>query len=321
MTGCLRCLRTPVLTGVFVLAAALLLQGCATPQVATLDTHWPLGLATRVELPDVPFYPQEDFECGPAALAMVAAAAGVAVLPQALVEHVYLPGRKGALQPEMLAAARRQGLLAYPLRPHLEDLLREVAAGHPVLVFQNLALSFYPVWHYAVVIGFDRERNVVLMHSGRSKRLEMSLFTFERTWARGQHWAMLALAPAQLPASAEPAAYGAAVAALERVNPRAAQAAYAAALQLWPDDRAALLGAGNTAYALGQRHAAITAYRLAVHRRPDFADAWNNLAQALLDAGEAGPAGAAIKKAVALGGVRLPRYLELQVKIGGKKRP
>ena len=90
MTGCLRCLGTPVLTGVFVLAAALLLlQGCATPQVATLDTHWPLGLATRVELPDVPFYPQEDFECGPAALAMVAAAAGVAVLPQALVEQVY----------------------------------------------------------------------------------------------------------------------------------------------------------------------------------------------------------------------------------------
>lgn len=320
MTGWRRCLQTPVLTGVFVLAAALL-QGCATPQVATLDAHWPPGLATRVELPDVPFYPQEDFECGPAALAMVAAAAGVAVLPQALVEQVYLPGRKGALQPEMLAAGRRQGLLAYPLRPQLEDLLREVAAGHPVLVFQNLALSFYPVWHYAVVIGFDRERNVVLLHSGRSKRLEMSLFTFERTWARGQHWAMLALAPARLPASAEPAAYGAAVAALERVNPRAAQTAYAAALQRWPDHRTALLGAGNTAYALGQRHAAITAYRLAVHRQPDFADAWNNLAQALLDAGEAGPAGAAIKKAVALGGVRLPRYLELQAKIGGKKRP
>jgi tetratricopeptide (TPR) repeat protein len=276
-------------------------------------------LATQVELSKVPFYPQEDFECGPAALAMVAGAAGVSVLPQALVEQVYLPGRKGALQLEMLAATRRQGLLAYPLAPRLEALLREVTAGHPVLVFQNLAFSFYPVWHYAVVIGFDRERNVLILRSGRTQRLEMSLFTFERTWARGHYWSMLALAPGQLPVTAEPASYDVAVAALERVNPRAAQTAYAAALQQWPGDRAALLGAGNAAYALGQREAAIQAYRAAVRWHADFADAWNNLAQVLLDTGDVKEAAFAIEKAVALGGVRLPRYQELQREIESKK--
>jgi tetratricopeptide (TPR) repeat protein len=314
MTGFLTCPRTPVLTGVFVWVA-LLLGGCATPQMVTLGDHWPVDLATSAELSGVPFFPQEDFECGPAALAMVAAVAGVELLPEALVEQVYLPARKGSLQVEMMAASRRQGLLAYPLRPRMEDLLREVAAGHPVLVFQNLAFSFYPVWHYAVVIGFDRQRNILLLRSGRTERLEMSMFTFERTWARGKYWSMMALSPGGLPATAEPEVYVVATAALERVNPRAAQSAYAAALRRWPDERAALLGAGNTAYALGQTAVAVDAYRAAVSRHPDFAEAWNNLAQLLLEQGKRNEASQAIAKAVALGGVRLPRYQELQLLI------
>jgi tetratricopeptide (TPR) repeat protein len=295
-----------------------MLGGCATPQVATLGERWPDDLVTQVELAHIPFYPQEDNECGPAALAMVASAAGVTIAPETLVEQVYLPGRKGSLQLEMLAASRRQGLLAYPLSPHVEALMREVAAGHPVLVFQNLAFSFYPVWHYAVVIGFDRARNVLLLRSGRTERMEMSLFTFERTWARAQYWSMVALPPGQLPATAEPQTYAGAAAALERVNPKAAQTAYAAALRAWPQDRAAWLGAGNTAYTLGQHELARNAYQTAVQQHPDFADAWNNLAQVLLELGQRREASLAIAKAVALGGSRLERYLELQLKINEK---
>ncbi len=317
MSRPLRDLRTPVLTGVLVWVV-LMLAGCATPQVALLDARWPVDIPARVELTEVPFFPQEDYECGPAALAMVANAAGVNVTPGVLVEQVYLPGRQGSLQPEMLAATRRQGLLAYPLKPKLEELLREVAAGHPVLVFQNLAFQVYPVWHYAVVMGFDRERHVLLLHSGRTARMEISFFAFERTWARGQYWAMLALKPGQLPATVEPQTYTAAAAALERVSARAAQPAFAAALQRWPDQRAALLGVGNTAYTLGQRDDAAKAYRQAVLKHADFADGWNNLAQVLLELNRRKEASQAIARAVALGGERLPAYLALQQEILSK---
>jgi len=307
-------LRIPALAGIF-LVVTLFMSGCATPQIAALDAHWPPGLAPQVELTEVPFYPQDEHQCGPAALAMVAGAAGVAVSPDALVSQVYLPGREGSLSIELLAASRRHTLLSYPLPPRVEDLMREVAAGHPVLVLQNLAFSWYPLWHYAVVIGFDRERNLLLLRSGRTERMEMSLFTFERTWARSGYWAMLALAPGQLPATAEPAVYVDAVAALERVNPAAAQQAYAAALPRWPQERGLLLGLGNSAYALGQRDAAIAAYRAALAQHVDFADAWNNLAQALLEGAAYQEAAQAISKAAALGGPRLPRYLELQREI------
>jgi tetratricopeptide (TPR) repeat protein len=315
--GLIARLRTPALAGVFVLAFVLL-SGCATPQVTSLDARWPAELPDKVELTDVPFFPQEDYECGPAALAMVAGAAGVSVLPDDLVEQVYLPGRKGSLQQEMLAATRRQGLVAYPLSPRLEDLMREVAAGNPVLVFQNLSFEVYPVWHYAVAIGYDRDRNTLVLHSGRTERMEMSLFTFERTWARGQYWSMLALPPTRLPATADASVYTSATAALERLNPKAAQVAYTTALHKWPDERTALLGAGNTAYALGQPSAAIAAYQSAVNHHPDFADAWNNLAQVLMERGDRTQAAEAIGKAVALGGNRLSRYQSLQLQINAK---
>jgi tetratricopeptide (TPR) repeat protein len=316
MIACLKSLRAPALAGVFVLVIALL-GGCATAQMETLASRWPADLPTRVELAEVPFFPQEDYECGPAALAMVAGAAGIEVSPESLVEQVYLPGRKGALQQEMMAATRRQGLVAYPLSPQIESIMREVAAGNPVLVFQNLAFSVYPVWHYAVVIGYDRDRNVLLLHSGRTERMEISLFAFERTWARGNYWSMVALAPTRLPVTAEPNVYGVAVAALERASPYAAQSAYAVALKTWPDDRAALLGAGNTAYALGEYENAIKAYRQATDRHADFAEAWNNLAQVLLEQGRRAEASNAVSRAVALGGARLPQYLELQQIIVG----
>jgi ABC-type bacteriocin/lantibiotic exporter with double-glycine peptidase domain len=272
-------------------------------------------LAQQADLKGVPFFAQKEYECGPAALAMVMNAAGVAITPDELVGHVYLPARKGSLQVEMLAATRKQGLLAYPLQPALKDLLQEVAAGHPVLVFQNVSLPVYPVWHYAVVIAYDLERNTITLHSGETERLEMSLFTFERVWARGHYWAMLALKPEQLPATADARTFARTVAALEVQHPDAARIAYTTALQRWPREPRLLFGLGNSSYALKDLSSAALAYQQAVVQQVDFADAWNNLAQVQFESGQLALAKGSIAHAVALGGVRMAQYLELQAQI------
>lgn len=306
--------RTAVLAAA-VACLVLMLGGCATPQVRGLQEHWPDTLPATATIAHVPFHPQEDYQCGPAALAMAAGAAGMPLVPESLVDQVYLPARQGSLQLEMLAAARRYGMLSYRIRPGIDALLQEVAAGNPVIVLQNLSFSFAPVWHYAVVIGFDRNRNQLMLHSGRTQNMEMSLFTFERTWARADHWAMLVLPPARLPATADADSFAAAAAALERNAPAAAQAAYAAGLGRWPDHANLLLGNGNAAYVLGQKKAAVQAYRRLTALHPSHADGWNNLAQALHDEGKPREAAAAVARAVALGGPRLPRYLQLQAAI------
>jgi tetratricopeptide (TPR) repeat protein len=296
----------------------LALAGCATPQVSQLQRHWPADVAAVAALKNVPFFPQEDYECGPASLAMMFQAAGVNTAPEQLVPQVYLPGRQGSLQVELLAASRRHGLLAYRLTPAIEDVLREVAAGHPVLVYENLSLPIYPVWHYAVVVGFDRDRNTLVLHSGKTAALEMSLFTFERTWARGGNWAIVVLPPNQLPVTAEADAFAQAAVALEPADAQAAHSAYAAALARWPDHKALLLGLGNSAYALGQWAAAANAYQAAVQVHADFADAWNNLAQVQMQLGQHQAAADAIARAVALGGPRLAQYLALAQTIQAK---
>ncbi|MDW8252235.1 MAG: PA2778 family cysteine peptidase, partial [Myxococcales bacterium] len=201
---------------------AALLAGCAGPQARALLAQPPAALAERVELEEVPFHPQELYQCGPAALATVLAHSGAAVTPEALVPEVYLPARGGSLQAEMLAAARRHGRLAYPLAPQLADLLAEVAAGTPVLVLQNLALLPPARWHYAVVVGYDLAREEIVLRSGTTRRLALSLAAFERTWARAGRWAMVVVPAEKIPVTAVEERYLAAAVALERSAPEAA---------------------------------------------------------------------------------------------------
>jgi tetratricopeptide (TPR) repeat protein len=242
---------------------------------------------------------------------MVMQAAGLTVTADALTSQVYLPGRQGSLQVEMLSATRRHALLPYRLKPRLQDILQEVSSGNPVIVFQNLSLPVYPVWHYAVVVGYSLERNTVTLHSGRTERMEMSLFTFERTWERAGSWAMVAMNPSTLPASASPDEMALAAAALELVEPAAAHTAYETALAKWPKKRSLRLGLGNSSYAQRNFSRARKEYREAVALDPEFADGWNNLAQVLLDEGNKEEGLAAIAKAIQIGGPRLALYEDL----------
>jgi hypothetical protein len=107
------------------LVAALLLASCAH-RVPLPDTRV-ASLPPRVELADTPFFPQQRYQCGPAALATVLNACGVAVTPEELVSQVYLPARQGSLQAETRRAP--PGLLAGAFEPELDALLEEVAVG------------------------------------------------------------------------------------------------------------------------------------------------------------------------------------------------
>jgi len=282
---------------------SILLGACATPQTQALRHLHSAPLPLQAELAEVPFYPQEIHQCGPASLAMLLNAGGDQVTPQQLTAQVYVPGRAGSLQVEMLSATRRNGLLAYPLAPQLADVLAEVAAGSPVLVLQNLALSWYPLWHFAVVVGYDLEREELILRSGLERRQVLPFTTFEYTWARAEHWAMLALPPGTLPHTATEAGYVASAVALEQAgHMQGALAAYESGLQRWPLNLTARIGSGNAAYAQGDMRRAEIAYRQATQDHPDSASAFNNLAQVLADQKQFAAALVYAKRAVDLGG-------------------
>ncbi len=289
-----------LLAGVFLLC----LGACAnTPQTRSLLDSSPGDLPRHTELTEVPYFAQEAFQCGPASLAMSLNAAGIEVTPETLKPELYLPDRHGSLQVEMLAATRRHGATAYQLAPELNDMLREIAAGTPVIVLQNLALSWYPVWHYAVVVGYDLDRAEIILRSGLERRQILPMTTFEYTWARSNCWAMVALPPGKIPETAEETSFIAAVSALEKISdPERVQSTYLAALNRWPGNLSAQIGVGNTAYRLNNLAQAEAAFRQAAQDHPDSVAAFNNLAQILSDQTRYEEAMEAARRAVSLGG-------------------
>ena len=289
--------------------SALLFSGCALiiPQTSEMRQHRPEGLAPQAEITDAPFFPQLDYQCGPAALATSLAHFGVQVTAEDLVSQVYLPERRGSLQIEMLASARRNGLVAYQLAPRFEDVLREVAAGFPVILLQDYGVWPLRYWHYAVVVGYDMKEGRAVLRSGEKRRLLIPYAVLEYTWKESAYWAMVTAPPGRIPATATEPTYLKAVIALEGAgNKEAARTAYAAMLERWPESLGAGIGLANMHYALGDLKQAESVLRLMVVRHPDAAVAYNNLAQTLLDQGRGGEALPLAQRALALAGDQGP---------------
>jgi hypothetical protein len=283
--------------------AALALAACAGtgPQLADYTTD--AVLPRRVELDDTPFFPQREYQCGPAALATLLSASGAATTADELVDAVYLPGRKGSLQPEIVAATRARGRLPYVVPPKVEPLLASLAAGEPVLVLQKLGAGPWPGWHYAVLVGYDLDANAVVLRSGTERRLEMSAQKFLWSWDRAGRWSLLALAPGELPPQADASSYLEAAAGLEAVGrTEDAGIAYRAARDAWPKSALPHLGIGNLAHARGDYATAAREYRAASDLDSSDPVAAHNLAENLLMIGCPDKAKALIETASRLAG-------------------
>ena len=253
-----------------------------------------------LELTEVPFHAQVTDQCGPAALASVLNDAGVAVTPLTLKSQIYIPDRKGSLQFEMIAAARQAGRIAYTLDPDLTAILAELEHGRPVLILQNLGVSLLPVWHYAVVVGYQPHTEQLVLRSGDRPRHLLSARKFIKSWQRADFWGFVVLQPGELPAVADPARYLRAVADLEETGQlESAQVSYIAATKHWPDNTIAWLGRGNTEYQSGRPAAAVYAYEQTLRIEPNHAVASNNLAHVLAATGQHDKALKIVKSALA----------------------
>lgn len=286
---------------IFVLAVA----GCATTH-PTRDWAPAPPVPTRMELEGVPFFAQAENQCGPASLAMVLSWIGYGERPEDLVRQVYSAARHGSLATDMIGAVRRHGLVAYPVS-RLPDLVAEVAAGNPVIVLQDFGGPGYPRGHFAVAVGYELARKQIILRSGLTPRAVYSLDHFERTWAPSGRWGLVVVSPRRLPATATEQNWLEAVVGLERAHQwQAAVEAYELTYERWPRSFGALIGLGNSRYALNDLPGAERAFRLATREHPDAVAALNNLAHVLTELGRQDEAGAAARRAAVLSGSPAP---------------
>ncbi|RDB44388.1 hypothetical protein DU490_02115 [Halomonas sp. DQ26W] len=287
--------------GVLLSAISMMLAGCATtPQLAG-STEASLPMRAMIE--GVPFHAQREYQCGPASLAMMLNSQDVEVAVDTLIPQVFIPEREGSVQPEMLATTRRHGLIPFVLNDTFDALLTEIAAGHPVAVMQNLSLPAWPMWHYAVAIGYDREAEEMILHSGEEAERIESFRRFDATWARSDRWAFVALPPGQMPEAI--GAYRAldAIASYEQVQgPQATLPAWETFAVHFPTTAMGHFALGNARHVLGDREGAIEAFREAVRHDGELAVAWLNLGLSLQNRGNHEEAEQALKRAAELPG-------------------
>ena len=155
----------------------------------------------------------------------------------------------------------------------------------------------------AVAIGYDYESGKLILRTGTTERRQLPFTMHEMVWRRSGYWAMVALPPDRIPATADESRWLSAVAALERAGgPRAARTAYQTFLKRWPANVNAAVGLANSHHALGELKEAESVLRDAARENPESVIVLNNLAQTLSDQGRDAEALPVIERAAALGG-------------------
>lgn len=261
----------------FATAAALAwLAGCAVP--FDPDQRLTVDVPTRAQVAGVPLIQQADFYCGPASIAMVMQWAGSDVTQDDIAALAFNPGAEGTYLADMIGSSRRLGQLAVEISG-FDQLIAEVAAGHPVIVFQNLGLGVLPVWHYGVVTAYDFEADLIYLNSGQRDQMVMPFAVFERTWRRGEFWGLIVLPPDQLPVSASESDLLKAGAALERVEAfEAAETLYETGAARWPTNWLWQFGLANARFGKGDLRGAQRALRRARALGPEIPEVRANLA-------------------------------------------
>lgn len=305
-----------MLIGLLFLVLSLVLSGCGL--LSTRPLLQTPGGPAKAMVDKVPFFAQEELQCGPAALAMALNWSGIAVQPSDITSEVFTPDLKGSLQSALIGATRRNSRVAYTITGS-EALLAEVSAGNPVIVLVNLGLSWYPKWHYAVVIGFDQEREEIILHSGLIANEHLSSRVFMNIWQRGEYWGLLVLPPDRLPARVGEGDWLEAVAGLERADQwQGAEAGYSEALKRWPKSFAAWMGLGNSRYSLHDLAGSAEAFRRATLLQPENGIPFNNLAHVLNIQGKRNEALVAAQRAVDLGGPLIDNFFQTLEEIKNK---
>lgn len=231
---------------------------------------------------------------------MVLKAKGLEADLKEITRQTYTPGSKGSFSIDMISAVRRRGLLGVPIRD-LTSLLTEVAAGHPVIVFQNLWFPWMPNWHYAVAVGYDLTGPDLILHSGKDKFDEMDMRLFERSWSMTQYWGLLVLSPGEMAASVDDLGHVSAISGLEQTGKfEEALKGYEAVIAKWPTSLPALIGLGNVHFEKKNFARSVQYLLEATKSHVGSSVAWHNLATAQGAAGKIKDAQVSARQALSL---------------------
>jgi predicted double-glycine peptidase len=137
---------------------------------------------------DVPFHPQEAYQCGPASLAGVLNYWGLEASPEEIAAEIYSKSAKGTLNIDMVLYVEKRGLKARQYGGSFEDIKNKIDSGYPLIVLVDEGFLVYQKNHFMVVIGYGEEG--ILANSGREQHKFIPVKDFLRSWGRTKFWTL-----------------------------------------------------------------------------------------------------------------------------------
>ena len=176
---------------IFTMGAVLLilylcfLNGCST---GAKELHIARPSQT-VLIKDVPFFPQLDYQCGPASLAGVLNYYGDTVTPDEIAEAIYRQKIRGTVSLDMVLYARQRGFTSKWYEGSMDDIVRAVDSGSPLVVMIDLGFSLARAYHYMVITGYSFEG--VIANTGTTPQKLISWERFMSQWEKTHNWTLL----------------------------------------------------------------------------------------------------------------------------------
>lgn len=145
-----------------------------------------------VLLSGIPFYRQDDFQCGPAALATVVnywrarTGLGNPVTPESIAQEIYSPTAKGVLGIDLEIYGKRHGFSASQHAGNLSDLKKSIDQGIPPIIMVDYGLLSIQLNHFLVITGYTA--NGVLANTGREENQLIGERRLESIWKKTGYW-------------------------------------------------------------------------------------------------------------------------------------
>ena len=185
--------RTMKRTLFLTILMGLVSLGCARQGLIPHEKGRAEDPENRYYISDVPFFPQSEYECGPAALASVLNYYGYEVRPDEIAKAIYRKRLRGTLSMDLLLFAQGMGVFVRAYRGDLTGVKDQISKDHPLIVFQDVGYPLLPIRHFSVVIGYDETKGILILHSGKQANKAIPYKGFLRSWAKMDNWTLLIL--------------------------------------------------------------------------------------------------------------------------------
>lgn len=143
----------------------------------------------------VPYFEQESFQCGPAALATVINywygknKSNKWLSVETIVGEIYSPSAKGVLGLDLEAYARKHGFNAIQSSGAIEEIKRNIDAKIPTIILVDYGGVFHQQNHFMVAKGYTQDG--VVFNSGRRENHLIPNDILQRIWKKTDFWTLI----------------------------------------------------------------------------------------------------------------------------------